>query len=191
MVRQRFHGSDVDFCAWLRAQKDELPSFSSYCGFVASDVDVFVHRYLTEVDGKGATREIQGLMLLEVKTRGGDLSASQRDTLAKHNAFHDNRKSFAKWLKCQMVRHFGVSLLFLSGTDPDNSSWMQWGRFREDKVVRKNINRDQLFRLLRFELHPDNLQPRPFRFHHKTQEIVCVGKAPLGFEYEQIVIKRS
>ena len=45
--------------------------------------------------------------------------------------------------------------------------------------------------LLRFEIHPDNFDPRPFRRRHKTQEIVEIETTPLGFEVEKLLIKRS
>ena len=47
MTRARIYGSDVDFCRWLRDCKS-LPSHDADAGVgvVASDVDVFLHRYM-------------------------------------------------------------------------------------------------------------------------------------------------
>ncbi len=68
MTRMRSYGQDLPFCDWLR-HHEGLPAVSADCGFVATDVDLAIHRYLTEVSGSG-TREVQNLMQLEVKTRG-------------------------------------------------------------------------------------------------------------------------
>lgn len=191
-IRQRMFGSDTPFCAWLRRQQKELPSYSETCGFVASDNDVHIHRYMTEVDGRG-TREIQALMFLEIKTRGGKVHDSQRDTLVKLHACLGKCKIE---FDGQAIRHFGVSFIFLSGTDPDDSETIHWGRFdprdESSRVIRgKKITKEKLLKLLRFELHPDNLEPRPFRRHHKTTQIVELVKTPLGFVCEEIVTKRS
>src|SRR5262245_34604620 len=103
MIRQRMFGSDVPFMAWLRRQQKELPSYSANVGFVATDIDLFIHRYLTEIDSRG-TREIQALMLIEVKTHSGLPSDSQRDTLAKVHACCPFR---AVDYGGQTIRHFG------------------------------------------------------------------------------------
>ena len=192
MIRQRTFGSDTDFMAWLRSQEKDLPSSSSDCGFVATDNDAHVHRYKTAVDKMG-TREIQCLMFLEVKTRGGDVPQSQLDTFVKLHHFIGRRRS--KFNK-QALLHYGVSFIFLSGTDPENSEVITWGRFerrkgREYEIVRTKITKEQLLQLLRFDLDPDTLSPQPFRRHHKTQYVVRRVKAELGFEYDQIVVKRS
>lgn len=192
MNRPRMFGSDTPFCAWLRRQQEELPSYSETCGFVASDNDVHIHCYMTEIDSRG-TREIQALMFLEIKTRGGRVHDSQRDTLVKlHACLAKGNIVFSG----QTIRHFGVSFIFLSGMDPDDSETIYWGRFDQSKpfsrVIRgKKITKEQLLKLLRFELHPDNLAPRPFRRHHKTRQIVELVKTPLGFVCEEIITKRS
>ncbi len=63
MTRSRMFGSDVPFCDWMRSNP-ELPSYSAShaIGFVATDVDVLVHRYLTKVDSIG--------------TRGGEFAVA-------------------------------------------------------------------------------------------------------------------
>jgi hypothetical protein len=194
LTRSRMFGSDVPFCAWLREQKD-LPSYSSAIGFVATDVDLIVHRYLTEVDSEG-TRQIQALMHLEVKTRSGVPHDSQLDTLCKLNLFHGKRD-----LPHVHLRYWGVSVLSMDGTTPDNSRTMYWARFPEsrngqtprrwDNLNVQSISHAQLIGLLRFDLHPDNLTRRPFRRHHKTMEVVVEEMMPLGFTVEKTVIKRS
>lgn len=186
-IRQRYYGSDIPFCAWMRAQKDELPSYSRTYGYVASDVDLHLHVYNTPVDGIG-TREIQGLMYLEVKSRGGSVPSSQLDTLSKINATISRKpRQFCR----ETLRHFGVSILFMSGTTPDDSEELKWGRFDEKRLNVQPITKTQLFQLMRFDIHPDSLLPQPFRRHHKTQQILQMVHAPLGFTYQQPVIKRS
>jgi hypothetical protein len=179
--------------AWLRAQQKELPSYSADVGFVATDVDLFIHRYLTGVQDAMGTRDIQALMMVEVKTRGGSVQDSQRDTLAKIHACCGMREVDYYG---QILRHFGVSFLFLSGTTPDDSDEIIWGRFDRKKADRqhikcKGITRERLFELLRFDRHPDNMSTRAFRRHHLTRELEQVVKAPLGFEYLLKVKKRS
>jgi hypothetical protein len=188
MTRERLYGSDTPFCDWMR-QCRELPSYSRDCGFVATDGDVTIHRYLSSVDSVG-TREVQGMMDMEVKTRGGNLSQSQRDTLFKKHKCATYKRGF--YIKGQYVRHFGVSLVLMSGLTPDDSEQILWGRFTEDGEIRvREVHRKTLIRLMRFELHPDNLTERPFRRHHLTQEIVVTETSPLGFKYDKLIRKES
>ena len=191
MTRERMFGSDTEFCAWMRACK-ELPAYSQDFGFVAADNDITVHRYMTSVDNLG-TREVQGLMQIEVKTRKGKPSSSQIDTLSKLNLFSGSKNING----CQ-VTFFGVFVLVLSGVCPDTSQSMWWGKIPRTKVITdatkltwKSIDRNKLIKLLRFELHPVSLTSRTFRRHHKTTEIVVTEVSPLGFEYDKLVKKRS
>lgn len=185
MTRERIYGSDTPFCEWMRNCKD-LPSYSQTCGFVALDNDLTIHRYLTEVDGQG-TREIQALMHVEIKTRNGEPHPSQHDTLFK---IHKSCCGF-KGINNQMVVHYGVSILSLSGLTPDDSDSIRWGRFKGVLLSYKTISRKQLIQLLRFEIHPDNLSRRPFRRHHKTSRVCAIVKTPLGFETEHVLTVRS
>lgn len=189
MIRQRIFGSDADFMDWLRCQEKELPSSSVEFGFVATDSDAHIHVYKTEIDSMG-TRDIQALMFLEAKTRGGNVTVSQQDTLAKVHACCWRREVD---FHGKIIRHLGVSFIFLSGRNPDDSERIEWGRFDKSKqnIVRRPITKQQLFKLLRCELHPDNLRPRIFRRHHKESKVALIVQAPLGFEYEEIVTLKS
>lgn len=180
MTRERIFGSDVPFMAWIRAQKD-LPSFSATIGFVATDVDLFCHRYLTVVDKIG-TREVQCLMLVEVKTRGGKPSVSQLDTLQKIDAFRG-----AKRLGGQAVRNFGVFILSLDGTEPADFE-MRWSRVGG---VQRSIDVRTLIRLLRFEVDPRTLRKLEFRRHHRTRVIERVTMTELGFQTAERRTRRS
>lgn len=145
-----------------------------------TDADVTIHRYLSEVDGLG-TRIVQGIMELEIKTRGGKPTDSQLDTLRKKHATTFTNRCIE--IDGNAVRNFGVSVLSLGGTTPDDSKTMLWGRFNGHscKMDYRPIDKKHLVSLLRFELHPDNFTPRPFRRHHKTQQVLVQEKTPLGF----------
>jgi len=188
MTRQRTYGSDVEFCRWMRGC-EHLPSHDAAngVGFVASDVDLFLHRYMTAVDGVGS-RQVQALGFLEVKTRNGEIGTSQRDTLWKMHMTSKGQTT----LDGVVLRHYGVGFVFMSGTSPDDSSRMEWGRFQQNQsIYRREITLRQLIALLRFDLHWHNLSRNPFRRHHKTGVIRGVDIAPLGFEVETVVERRS
>jgi hypothetical protein len=188
MPRERLFGSDVPFMEWCRNNK-LLPAWSPDIGWVQTDVDTFIHRYITAVDGV-SSRELQVMMEVEVKTRGGDLTPSQRDTYRKK---HATIQPSLKW-QGQSLRNFGVSILRMSGTSPADSAWMKWCRFKAGQgfeTVEKDITEEQLVLLLRFELHPDTLDAKPFRRHHKTNRFFELKKTPLGFVFEREIVKRS
>lgn len=186
-VRQRRFGSDVDFSRWIRSNK-ALPSFSKDVGFVATDIDYFIHNYLISIDGQGS-REVQTLMTVEVKTRNGRPNKSQADTLAKQHF-----TSFSKQVQMfgsQAIRNFGVSVLCLSGTAPDNSERMMWGRFHRSELRWKEIDLQTLDGLLLTKLHPDSLDANPLRRHHKTRAVVVNVRTPLGFDVQKEIVHRS
>ena len=191
MTRHRVYGSDTEFCAWMRKQKD-LPSSGPDFGFSASDNDVTVHRYKTIVDGIG-TREVQALMQIEVKTRQGKPSMAQIDTLGKLNLFGGRQNTSEG-----VVFFYGVFFLVLSGTDPDNSRKMWWGWIPKGERISdasrlkfEVISKNRLIELLRFERHPRTMEKPMFRRHHKTSEITETLVAPLGFEYDRVILRRS
>ena len=166
MIRSRTFGSDVPYMAWMRSREKELPSYSSSIGFVATDVDVFVHRYLTVPSDGIGTREVQNMMLIEVKSRSGNPSSSQLDTLSKINLFNGIRRVAGR-----RVEFFGVFFLKLSGTSPDDSDQMWWGSILSGVVQWQKIDTTTLIALLRFDIHPVTLGLIEYRRHHKTTEI--------------------
>lgn len=189
MARDRIFGTDTEFMAWLRTCK-ELPSFSDDCGWVQTDCDTIIHRYKHVVDREG-TRDVQGLMHLEIKTRGGRPPDSQCDTLFKLHQFAGDIT-----VNSQSVRHFGVSFVSVDGTTPDNSSLIEWGSFHRAKthcdIEWIAIDRDLLLKILRFDVYPWRpFTPRPFRRHHKTQIIYAKETTPLGFDSYRQITKRS
>lgn len=191
MTRDRLFGSDKPLMAWCRekGKTGELPAYSEECGIVQTDVDAFWHRYKTCVDSIG-TRDLQVFMEIEWKTRGGDMTHSQADTYRKKHAMI---QPALKWHGQHLI-NYGVSVVRLSGTTPDDSDWIMWGRFiRNNKsgMNWKRIDSALLLRLIRFDIHPDSFTDQPFRRHHKTNTFHVVETSELGFDVEREVVKRS
>jgi len=191
MTRDRLFGSDVPLQAWCRekGRTGELPAYSEECGLVQTDVDAFWHRYKTCVDSLG-TRDLQVFNEIEWKTRGGNLTASQEDTYRKKHAMI---LPCLKWQGQELV-NFGVTVVRLSDTTPDDSEWIKWGRFIRGKQTGmdwKDITVQQLLKLMRFDMHPDTFNAKPFRRHHKTKKFNVVEKSLLGFDVERELIHRS
>jgi hypothetical protein len=188
MTRDRLFGSDVPFMAWCRSC-ELLPSWSPDCGWVQTDVDTFIHRYITSVDKQG-TREVQAMMETEVKTRSGNLTQSQVDTYRKKHATTMPYLQF----RGQAIFNYGVSFVRMDGTSPLDSTLIEWGRFNrasDFEIVWKVICLDQLIKLMRFELNPDTLSANSYRRHHKTRKVWVAEETPLGFVAERELITRS
>ncbi len=185
MTRDRIFGEDTEFSGWLRRQQN-IPSSL----VVATDCDYVIHRYKNPVDGIG-TREIQALMILEVKSRNGEPRFAQLDTMwLQHRCSSTTNRRIRE--KGNSVTHHGVSFLSLSGTTPENSAMMRWGRFGKAAAINwKPVDRPTLESLLLFNLHPDNFAPEPYRRHHKTSVIERVITFPLGFSSPVTVETRS
>lgn len=190
MTRSRAFGEDTPFSHWLRTNEN-MPSTK----IVATDADMIIHRYMTVVDSEG-TRDIQSIMTLEVKTRGGSPSSSQADTL-----FKVHRSSYTPRLiqvNGELVKNWGVSILSMAGTSPDNSEWLVWGRFLEDgsidwgdKFGDRYIDLDTLEKLLSFEIGPDDRRSNPLRRHHKTRTIIQRQRQALPFCIDVTLKTRS
>ena len=185
LIKQRIWGQDCDFLAWVR-DNPALPSREGETRLDVQDADTIFHAFMTSVDHIG-TREIQAIMLVEHKTRNGRPDDAQRDTLWKLHQFSGQRI-----ISKQIIRFFGVFVLIFSGTDPDNSTDLLWGRFSPDGNIRfSKISTEELIQLLLFKRHPMNLARQAFRRHHKTTELVIQSVAPLGFPQFEKVIRRS
>lgn len=162
--------AETAFRRWMRAH----PSLDSGDGMAVCDADLWIHKWKSH-----GTREVQCLMMVELKTHNAPMSMSQRDTLLFVNACLRNRRrtptnrklygqaqqvplKMRSHLSDRMVfmRLFGVHRLLLSGTDPENSATIQWDRHF--------VSVDQLIKLLRFDLDPDTLKPLDLRRHHRV-----------------------
>jgi len=187
MTRARIFGEGSEFGGWLRRQ-ESIPSNK----VVASDCDFVIHRHTTDV-GTHGTREVQSMMLLEVKTRNGEPQWSQLDTMWLTHICANTRKP-RRTIRHQnkKVFHEGVAFLSLSGTTPEDSALIRWGRFgAAAKIDWTPIAADMLLSLLRFELDLDSFAPRPYRPHHASNSVVEIERFPLGFDAPVVVTYRS
>lgn len=188
MTRTRAYGEDSDFGDYIRKQ----PGMDSR-KLAVTDRDWMFQRYRTTVDSVG-TREIQSIMMVEVKTRGAVPRKSQLETLS---LFHEGalRASTSPWLRGErVIRYHGVSVISFTGTSPLNSELIWWGRFKADDLIDiywQKITEAQMISLLMFDLHSDNLTPQPYRRHHKTGVIEQLATFPLGLEAYVKVATRS
>jgi hypothetical protein len=188
MTRTRVYGEDSAFGDWIRKQ----PGMDSQ-KLVLNDCDWMFQRYKTAVDNI-STREIQSLMLVEVKTRGGMPRQSQLETLS---LFHEGalRASRSAWSRNgRVIRHHGVSIISFTGTCPTDSEVIWWGRFKQDDLMDvdyRPVTEAQMVGLLMFDLHSDNLTPQPYRRHHKTGAIEQLVTFPLGISTYVKVEMRS
>jgi len=156
------------FSRWIR----ENPDLKSSDGYSVSDQDYWIHKYKT--DNRG--RDLQLIMLVEIKTLGGQLTNAQRDTLVMADQVMRNRRNTPTIEhrhqagnglltarshlagRVVQVRCFGVHVLRFSSLGPDDSEWMMWDK--------RKIDKDQLTKILRFDLDPDTLRPLELRVHH-------------------------
>lgn len=192
MTRPRVYGEDTPFCAWLRGH-DALDSVRD--AFTAHDVDLHCHKYKANVDGVG-TRDVQLLMMLEIKTRGAMPSREQKETLFfQHQCQVSKRKRVnSSTGKLTSVWNFGCSLLSLPAERPDDAPHMRWCRFDpkgKGKWTIQEIDEQTLVRILAFDIDPDSLMPLSLRRHHKTSQLWQETTTPLGFQTVQLVVARS
>lgn len=171
---QTWSTAETIFGRWIRNN----PRLASVDGTCVLDSDYWVHRFKTYNPQNGRpSRDIQCIMLVEVKTNGCDLNPAQRDTLHIINQIIRNRRSTptkdaihqagtsvvkAKSLISKVPVSawcYGAHLLQFSGLGPDDSEEIRWDK---NKVITK----EQLTSLLNFDLNPDTLQEMDFRIHH-------------------------
>ena len=156
------------FSRWIRNN----PHLESADGYSVSDQDYWIHKYKTD----DRDRQLQLMMMVEIKTLGGTVSAAQRDTLYLANQIMRNRRetptrplryqagnapltAYSTMLRRNIqVRIFGIHVLRFSGLGPTDSKWMIWDN--------REITESQLTGLLRFDIDPDTLRPLELRVHH-------------------------
>lgn len=182
ITRSRVHGEDAPYGAWLRVQS-RLASTS----WVVTNSDYKMHKYLNTIDGQGS-REIQCLMEVEVKSNGAYPGLSQIDTYWK---FHSTINKHSR-VNRQKVVNFGISFLRLQRQTPEDSDWMEWGRFNEEgQILWSRIDLQQHMNLIDFVIDPDKLTPYQFRRHHKTTKVLVHERTPLGFEAQRYLVNKS
>jgi hypothetical protein len=163
---------------WIRKHED-LDSREK-CLWIG-DSDLWVHKWAEQrTRHRGYNRDIQRLMLCEVKTYWRDMDESQRDTmwnidrLLRTKAWKDQRLSgmFAvghlqnvrvvyglRAGKPIVLHCYGVHKLRMDGPTPDASNRLEWDN--------KKISVEQLLQLLAFEISPDTFKPIEDRVHKR------------------------
>ena len=184
MTKDRIYGEDSDLSGWVRGNR-ALPSSE----IVATDADLFIHRYKTPIDSVGE-RKIQNIIMIEGKTRNAKPCSSQQDTLLKiHRTMASSR--FIK-VKKELIWNFGVAIVSFSGATISNANQIQWGRFsNKDFIEWKTIDRDILTELFSFARDPDTFEKNPFRRHHLKSTFEQVVSFPLGFSSPVTITTQS
>ena len=199
MVRPRLFGSEeTPFGKWLRNKGvGDGPLPSSF--FAPTDVDMILHRYLSGEDAM-ASREVQHVLWLEVKTRNGTLSSWQHETLFYyHQLLYKTAKGSILARKLRRlgrspvsVWSYGVSILQLPGVSPDDFDYANYGRFDiKGEIQWRRIGTEQLIGLCAFNLRPDTLAKMSLRRHHRTRVFELVQTMPLGFDVTRSFVQRS
>lgn len=175
-----------------RAEIDGVP----IGGFTAYDVDVLVHLYECVVHDRqarqtGTSRQLKAIMGVEVKTRDALPSFDQKQAMwSWHLSMHDVKPD-PKLKREYTIRSFGWSFLSLSGTTPDNSERMRWGRFDEiGNIQWRDIPRDILVDVMAFVRHPESWKLQPFHRHHGSRSLYRTEEQPLGFSVPVIDVEK-
>jgi hypothetical protein len=123
MTKKRFVSGETPFGAWLR-ENPKLDAQSE--GLYVTDLDYTLFRFKPGV-----------LFMLEVKTRGGQVGRHQNELLSildqacrsvDGNVFDTLRGR-------RKLRFCGVYRLILSGTTPEDSEWMKFGRIGSESYL--------------------------------------------------------
>lgn len=166
MTTIRRDSSDSPFGNWIRHHPGLDSIHERLC---VTDSDYWIHRYRAHKDKVGE-RAVDSIMLVEVKTNLRDTPFAQRDTLQMINQLlrmvcvkPDGRRRFVTLHgqpgEIRRVRCFGVHLLQLSGTRPDNSDKILWDRLY--------LTEDLLVEVLKFDRDPDHpMRQMELRRHH-------------------------
>lgn len=193
MTAPRRDGGGSEFGKWLR-EDPELDSVKY--GLCISDIDWIVWKYKLNQDGQG-TRCVKLTLWLEIKTFCASLHKAQQELLfAYHKNLHDKRQRIYspfinKEISCWT---FGCFVVRLSSGNPRRSKNIWLGRFTEKGHIEYiPINEETLRGIVSFNLDPYTLLPihHSLRRHHKVTELIEQVQAPLGFQYERVITKRS
>lgn len=166
----RRDNADTPFGDWIRAHPGLDSIRERLC---ITDSDYWIHRYRSHTDKVGE-RAVDSIMLVEVKTNMRDVPFAQRDTLSLVNQLlrkacvgpggrrkHVTTKGTHAG-EVRRVRCYGVHLLQLSGTRPDNSETILWDRLY--------LTEDLLVEILRFDRDPDHpMREMELRRHHTSR----------------------
>lgn len=168
--------------AWIRGH-DQLDSRRA-C-LCIGDSDLWIHKYGTRsTRWRGVRRDVQYLMLVEIKTHDADMTSAQRDLMwtvdqLLRSVSRSEQRAVGRFLaghrkNVRMVHSliagrtvavycYGVHKLRLSGSTPADSDRITWDN--------KPIGAEQVAEVLRFDLNPDTLRPMEHRSHKKTVDM--------------------
>lgn len=161
MTTPRRDNTQEPWAAWIQRNPNLDSVRASLC---CTNSDLWVHRYKSHVDKVG-TRELQHLMLIEVKTHGRQVPSAQADTYHLVDQIlrrKDKRPYKRPTVGVRWVRCWGVHYVIMSGECPATSDWMTW----DGKPITVTVFEE----LLRFERNPDTLEPRTDRRHHRPSQ---------------------
>ena len=197
-AKRRDCESQSGFLGWLR-DNPRLDSIKQ--GVVATDCDLWVHKYKTL-----GNRDFQFLMLVEIKEHGKPVDRWQRDTLHIANQLLRNRRNKTKHQvrdgprvsrvysvlagKQVSVCCFGVHSLTIHGDGRQTSECrLTWDS-------KHDITASQLESLLLFDTDPDDLsrldhRPTGSGSRHKTTVFVKRVVSELGLAYDKPFVTRS
>ncbi len=185
----RGYGDETAIGRWIR-NNQRLPSRSNDSAFSVTNTDLTIHAYMQCIDGNG-TRAVQSVIRVEFKSHAKTPESWQLDTLFKEHC-GINRSPRGYKVKGACVVNHGIYMCVCSGTTPDDSQWISWGRFNGDgSAAWQPITVFQLNEILRFDLHPKTLKREWLRRHHKTSTVMKVVTTPLGFDVERELVSRS
>lgn len=175
----RWYSNETNFMRWFR-KEPHLDSVRE--GIVRLDHDLLLHRY------RGPEgRDLQWLMVVEIKTFNASLQAWQADTLhALNQVLRNCRPNIHSKPPKQMsyrpqrawslrnkreirIRLCGAHLLTLSGSSPLDSNEMYWGSPETRQGDHREISLNELILLFRFELDPDKLVKMDTRIHQARE----------------------
>lgn len=176
--------------AWIRGHRELDSRKACLC---IGDSDLWVQKYGIRRGTKGLDRSVMYIMLVEVKTHGRMLDSPQRELLGfvsellrtkpfteqrakgRFVAGHDQNvrliRSYSSGRPVQL-HCYGVHVLRLSGSTPEDSDEIVWDQ--------RQISREQLVGLLRYDLDPDTLREIEHRSHKQTVDMPALfDLAPL------------
>lgn len=176
-----FVATDQPVKAWIRGHSSLDSREACLC---IGDSDLWVQRYGTRRGTKGVDRSVMYIMLVEVKTHGRTLDPSQRELLGlvsellRTKPFAEQRaggrfvaghgqnvrlvRSYSSGQPVQL-HCYGVHVLRLSGSTPDDSPQIMWDQ--------QLITKRQLVGLLRYDLDPDTLREIEHRSHKRVNDM--------------------
>lgn len=170
--------SEQPIKAWIRGHGDLDSRQACLC---IGDCDLWVQKYGIRAHHTGIDRSVMYIMLVEVKTHGRTLDDPQRELLGivsellRTKPYKEQRadgrfitghgqnvrvvRSYARGRRPIQLHCYGVHVLTLSGSTPEDSKRITWDL--------AEVTKEQLVGILRYDLDPDTLRPIDHRSHKK------------------------